>query len=65
MKWTSYGIQHENHEMKKSQTMVKDIELENKAKGSIEGGEKKLLRSPHLVHLSLIGILCSSIVVIS
>jgi hypothetical protein len=30
---------------KKSQAMVKDIEPKDKAKGSIEGGGKKLLRS--------------------
>lgn len=42
---------------KKSQTMAKDTKLEDKAKGSIEGGGKKLLRSPHLIHLYLIGIL--------
>ena len=29
---------------KKSQTMVKDTEPKDKAKGSIEGGIKKLLR---------------------
>ena len=51
--------------IKKSQTMVKDTEPEDKAKGSTEGGEKKLLKSPHLIHLSVIGILQSSIVVIS
>ena len=32
---------------KKSQTMVKDTELKDKAKGSIEGGEKKFL-GPHI-----------------
>ena len=42
---------------KKSQTMVKDPELKDKAKGSTEGGEKILLRSPHMIHLSLISIL--------
>ena len=47
---------------KKSQTVVKDIEPKDKAKGSIEGGIKKLLRSPHLIHLSLIRILRCSIV---
>ena len=45
---------------KKSQTVVKDIEPKEKAKGSIEGGGKKLLRSQYLIHLSLIGILRSS-----
>ena len=30
---------------KTSQTVVKDIEPEDKAKGSTEGGRKKLLRS--------------------
>ena len=49
---------------KKSQTMVKDTEPKDKAKGSIEGGKKKLLRSPHMIHLSLIGILRSSTIVI-
>ena len=44
---------------KKSQTVVKDIEPKDKAKGSIEGGGKKLPRSPYLIHLSLIGILQS------
>ena len=42
---------------KKSQTVVKDVEPKDKVKGSTEGGKKKLLRSPHLIHLSLIGIL--------
>ena len=42
---------------KKAQTMVKDTKLEDKHKGSTEGGGKKLLRAPHLLHLSLIGIL--------
>ena len=50
---------------KKSQNVVKDIEPKYKAKGSTEGGEKKLLRSPYMIHLSLIRILRSSIVIIS
>ena len=50
---------------KKSQTVVKDIEPNDKAKGSMEGGEKKLPRSPHMVNLSLIGILWSSTIIIS
>ena len=41
---------------KKSQTVVKDTEPKDKDKGSIEGGGKQILRSPHLIHLSLIGI---------
>ena len=47
---------------KKSQTVVEDTEQKYKAKGSIEGGGKKLLKSPHLIHLSLIRILRSSVV---
>ena len=50
---------------KKSQTVVKDTKPKDKAKGSTEGGEKKLLKSPHLIHLSLIRILRSSTVIIS
>ena len=50
---------------KKSQTMVKDIESKDKAKGSIEEGKKKNLRSPYMIHLSLIRILRSVIVIIS
>ena len=50
---------------KKSQTMVKDTKPKYKDKGSIEGGGKKLLRSPHMIHLSLIKILRPSIVIIS
>jgi hypothetical protein len=50
---------------KRSQTVVKDVEPKDKAKCSIEGGGKKLLMSPHLIHLSLIEILRSSTVVIS
>ena len=50
---------------KKSQIVVKDTEPKDKAKGFIEGGEKKLLRSPHIIHLSLIRILQFSIIVIS
>ena len=50
---------------KKSQTVVKDTEPKDKAKGSIEGGGKKLLRSPHMIHVSLIRILRSSTVLIS
>jgi hypothetical protein len=42
---------------KKSQTVIKDTEPKDKAKGPIEGGGKKLLKSPHMIHLSLIGIL--------
>ena len=45
--------------------MVKDTEPNDKAKGSIEGGKKKLLKSQHMIHLSLIRILRYSIVVIS
>ena len=37
---------------KKSQTIVEDIELKDWAKGSIEGGEKKLLRS-HIWYIYL------------
>jgi hypothetical protein len=50
---------------KKSQTVVKDVEPKDKAKGSTEVVGKKLLRSPHLIHLSLIMILRSSIVIVS
>ena len=51
---------------KKSQIVVKETEPKEKAKGSTESGEKiKLLRSPHMIHLSLIRILRSSIVIIS
>jgi ATP/ADP translocase len=50
---------------KKSQTVVKDTEPKDKAKGSINGGGKKMLRSPHIVHISLIRILQSSTVIIS
>ena len=50
---------------KKSQTVVKDTEPKDKSKGSIEGGKKKLLRSPHFINLSFIGILWCSIVIIS
>ena len=42
---------------KKSQTVVKDIEPKDTAKGSTKGGRKKLLRSPHMIYLSLIRIL--------
>ena len=42
---------------KKSHTMVKDTEPKDKAKGSTEGGRKILLKSPHMIHLSLIRIL--------
>ena len=42
---------------KKSQVVVKGTEPKDKAKGSTEGGRKKILRSPHLIHLSLIRIL--------
>ena len=45
MRWNSNGIKYESHEKKKSQTMVKDMEPKDWAKGSTEGGEKKLLRS--------------------
>ena len=41
---------------KKSQTVVKDTEPKDKAKGSVEGGKKKILRSPHIIYLSLIKI---------
>ena len=40
MKWKSYNIKYENHEKKKSQTMVKYTEAKEKAKGSIEGDGK-------------------------
>ena len=50
---------------KKSQTMVKDTEPKDKAKGSTDDGGKKLLRSPHMIHLSLIRILQSSTVIVS
>ena len=50
---------------KKSQVVVKDIEQKDKAEGSTEGGRKKLLRSPHMIHLSLVRILRSSIVLVS
>lgn len=49
---------------KKSQTVVKDTEPKYKAKGSTKGVEKKLLRSPHMIHISLIKILQYSIVTI-
>ena len=46
MEWNSIGIRYENHEKKKKlQTVVKDTEPKDQAKGTIEGGEKKLLRS--------------------
>ena len=45
MKWNSIGISYETMRRKKSQTVVKDTELRDKAKGSIEGGRKKVLRS--------------------
>jgi hypothetical protein len=48
-----------------SQTVVKDTEPKDKAKGSTEGGGKKLLKSPNMIHLSLIRILQSSTVIIS
>ena len=47
---------------KKSETVVKGTKPKDKAKGSMEGGRKTLLRSPHVIHLSLIGILRSSTV---
>ena len=50
---------------KNSQIVVKDTKPKDKAKGYIEGGGKKLLRSPHTIHLSLIRILRSSTVIIS
>ena len=50
---------------KKSQTMVNDTEPKDKVKASTEGDEKKLLRSPHLIHLSPIKILLSSTIIIS
>ena len=59
--------QHNNMKtmrIKKSQTMVKYIEPKDKAKGSIEGRGKKILRSPHLIHLSHIRTLRSSIIII-
>ena len=37
---------------KKSQTMVKDTEPKDKAKGSTKSGRKKLHGSPHLIHIS-------------
>ena len=49
---------------KNSKTVVTDTKPKDKAKGSIEGGEKKILR-PHMIHLSLIRILRSSTVDIS
>ena len=39
---------------------LNDTKPKDNAKGSIEGGKKKLPRSPHLIHLSLIEILWSS-----
>jgi hypothetical protein len=50
---------------KKSQTVVKDTEPKDQAKGSTKGGKKKLLRSPHMIHLSLNGILQYSTIIIS
>ena len=44
---------------KMSQIVVKDIGPKYKAKGSIKGSRKKLLRSPHMIHISLIRILRS------
>ena len=49
---------------KKSQTVVEDIKPKDQAKGSTEGGGKKLLRSLHMIYLSLIRILLSSTVII-
>ena len=51
--------------IKKLQTVVKDTEPKDKAKGATYGGEKKLLSSPRMIHLSLIRILQSSTVLIS
>ena len=50
---------------KKSHIVVKDTEPKDKAKGSKEGGKQKLLRNPHMIHLSLIRILRSSTAIIS
>ena len=44
-KWNSIGIRYETLRRKKSQTVVKDTEPKDQAKGSTEGGGKKLLRS--------------------
>ena len=47
MEWNSIDIEYENYEKKKkSQTMVKDMEPKDQAKGSTEGGEKKNFSSP-------------------
>ena len=46
---------------KSHKMLLEDIE----PTGSTNGGEKKLLRSPHLIHLSLIRILQSPTVNIS
>ena len=46
MKWNSIDINYETMRIKKSQTMVKDTKKKDQAKGSLKGGEKKLLRSP-------------------
>ena len=52
MKWNSIGIRYETLRRKKSQIVVKDIEPKDWAKGSIEGGRKKLLRS-HIWYIYL------------
>ena len=45
MEWNSIGKGMKTMRREKSQTMVKDMEPKDQAKGSTEGGEKKLLRS--------------------
>ena len=44
-KWNLIGIRYGTMRRKKSQTVVKDTEPKDQAKGSTEGGRKKLLRS--------------------
>ena len=50
---------------KKSQIVVKDTKPKDKAKVSTKASKKELLKSPHMIHLSLITILQSSTVIIS
>ena len=50
---------------KRSQIVVKDKEPKDKDKCSTEGGIKKIVRSPHRIHISLIRILRSSTIIIS
>ena len=46
MKWNSNDIKYKNHEKKKvRKTVVKDTKPKDKAKGTIEGCKKKLIRS--------------------